>query len=222
MIPLRDNISHKHKPVVTVFLLIVNISVFGYELLLGAEAQSFIFALGFIPGRLFSEVSLSGKVIPLFSNMFLHASFLHLAGNCIYLWVFADNVEDRLGHFRFLGFYLVCGVAASLVHALFNLGSEIPAIGASGAIAGVLGAYFMFFPKARILTLLPIFIFWQIIEIPAFYFLGIWFLLQFIFGICSLGFRQCGGIAFWAHIGGFAMGAILVMRMAKQRRHYRR
>ncbi len=213
MIPLKDNIPHYRKPYVTVALLIINCAVFAIQLMMGRHMEQFIYMFGFVPVRLFSEVSVVVKTLPVLSSMFMHGSLLHLAGNMLFLWVFADNVEDRLGHFRFLIFYLACGVAATVVHTLFNLRSPLPTIGASGAIAGVLGAYFLLFPRARVLTLIPIFIFWQIVEIPAFFFLGFWFVFQFVLGLFSLGFDCCGGIAFWAHIGGFAAGIGLLFLM---------
>jgi len=152
--------------------------------------------------------------------MFMHANFLHLFGNCLYLWIFADNVEDRLGHLNFLIFYLLCGISATFVHTLFNLHSKIPTIGASGAIAGVLGAYFLMFPSARVLTLIPFFFFWEIVEIPAFFFLGFWFLYQFMLGVFSLS--ATGGIAFWAHIGGFVTGMFLLNLFYKKKFVYHR
>jgi membrane associated rhomboid family serine protease len=219
MIPLRDNIPHRRKPIVTTIILIINIVVFLYQLWLGRNSEYFIYTYGFIPHRLFLPASLKAKIFPLFSSMFLHAGFAHLAGNCLYLWIFADNVEDRLGHFNFLLFYLLCGISATLVHTLFNLGSKIPAVGASGAIAGVLGAYFLMFPGARVLTLIPFFLFWELVEIPAFFFLGFWFLYQFLLGMLSLG-RMGAGIAFWAHIGGFVAGILLLRLFIKRRRGY--
>ena len=218
MIPLRDNIPHRNKPIVTIALLLLNVLVFLYQLSLGTRVASFMMTYGFIPVRFSSSMSVAAKFLPLFTSMFLHGGFLHLAGNCLYLWIFADNVEDRLGHFNFLIFYLACGVAASLLHALFNLSSDIPAVGASGAIAGVLGAYFLMFPRARVVTLLPLFIFWQIVEIPAFFFLGFWFIYQFLFGIVTLG-SMGAGVAFWAHIGGFIAGILWVI-LLRGGRHY--
>lgn len=129
---------------------------------------------------------------------------MHLLGNSLYLWIFGDNVEDKLGHFNFLVFYLLCGVVANAAHFIMNIRSPVPAIGASGAIAGVLGAYFVMFPRSRVLTLLPFFVFWQIVEIPAFFFLGFWFIFQFFYGFMSIG--GASGVAFWAHIGGFLAG----------------
>jgi len=223
MIPLRDNIPHRRLPVVTTLLLIINISVFIYQhILLNPESlEKVIYLYGFIPQRLFlPQFSLKEKLVPLFTSIFMHAGFFHLLGNCLYLWIFADNVEDKLGHFNFLIFYISCGLIANLVHALFNLYSKIPAIGASGAIAGVLGAYFLMFPTARVLTLIPFFFIWEIVEIPAFFFLGFWFLYQFLLGVFSLG-RIGGGIAFWAHIGGFVAGFLLVKFFLKRRYYYR-
>ncbi|MCK4810077.1 MAG: rhomboid family intramembrane serine protease [Candidatus Omnitrophica bacterium] len=219
MIPLRDNISHRSTPIVTVSLIIVNILVFLYQLSLGSGLEKFIHSYAFVPVSLSLPLGLFPKVLPLFTSMFLHGGLMHLLGNMLYLWIFADNVEDRLGHFRFLVFYFVCGISASLIHALFNLSSKIPVVGASGAIAGVLGAYFLLFPRARVLTIIPIFIFWQVIEIPAFFFLGFWFLYQFFLGVVSIG-RVGAGIAFWAHIGGFAAGIVFLKLFLKKRVYY--
>ena len=143
--------------------------------------------------------------------MFLHGGWFHVGGNMLYLWIFGDNVEDRLGHVRFLFFYLLCGVAAGIAHIFTNPHSSAPTIGASGAIAGVLGAYFFLYPRAKVLTLLPLGIYFQIIELPAFFFLGFWLLIQSISGVASLAVRGevTGGIAWWAHIGGFVAGAAL-------------
>lgn len=220
MIPLRDNNLHAKTPVVTIALIAVNIAVFLYQLSLGGHLEEFINTFGFIPYRLHIGGSLFFKIIPFFSSMFLHAGIWHLLGNCLYLWIFGDNVEDRLGSFRFLAFYLLCGIAASSIHAAVNINSTVPAIGASGAIAGVLGAYFLLFPKARVLTLLPLFIFWQIIEVPAFFFLGFWFFYQCLLGISSLGIRDATGIAFWAHIGGFGAGILLLKIFLKEKNKY--
>ncbi|HDN85700.1 MAG: rhomboid family intramembrane serine protease [Candidatus Omnitrophota bacterium] len=219
MIPLRDDIPHRRKPIVTVVILAINICVYLYELFLGMELDNFVFRYGFIPYKLIMPLSVHAKLIPLFTSMFMHAGFLHLLGNSLYLWIFADNVEDRLGHFNFLIFYLLCGISASLIHALFNWGSKVPAVGASGAIAGILGAYFLMFPKARVLTLVPLFLFWEIVEIPAFFFLGFWFLYQFLLGLVSLG-RMGAGIAFWAHIGGFLSGVVFLRFFLKRRTYW--
>jgi membrane associated rhomboid family serine protease len=209
MIPLRDNIPHRRLPIITVMLILINIFVFIYELFLGDDLRNFIYLYGFVPQKLFLPISLKDKFFPLFSSMFLHGSWAHLLGNILFMWIFADNVEDRLGHFNFLIFYLSCGIIASLIHAFFNLGSKVPVVGASGAIAGVLGAYFTMFPYARVLTLVPFFIFWEVVELPAFFFLGIWFVYQFLLGLFSIG-SMGAGIAFWAHVGGFVGGIFLL------------
>jgi len=157
--------------------------------------------------------------MPFFTSMFLHAGWLHLVGNMWFLWIFADNVEDILGHFNFLIFYIACGLAASFAHFIVNLNSAVPAVGASGAIAGVLGAYIVMFPRARVLTLVPIFIFLEVVEIPAFVFLGIWFIYQFFLGMMSVG-SYGAGVAFWAHIGGFIAGVLLLNIFLKKRHYY--
>ena len=144
--------------------------------------------------------------------MFLHAGWLHLVGNMLYLWIFGDNIEDRLGHFTFLIFYLLCGLGAGVVHTLLNYQTVVPSIGASGAIAGVLGAYLVSYPRARVLTLVPIFVFVQFIEIPALLVLGFWFVMQFLYGAASLAATtpNSGGVAWWAHVGGFVVGMLLI------------
>jgi membrane associated rhomboid family serine protease len=150
--------------------------------------------------------------------MFLHAGWMHLIGNMWYLWIFGDNVEDRLGHFNFLLFYLLCGLAAGVVHTAANLDSTVPSLGASGAIAGVLGAYAVSYPFARVLTLVPIVFFFQVIEVPAIIILGLWFLLQFLSGASSITTSQAasGGVAWWAHIGGFIAGILLLAVFPKR------
>jgi membrane associated rhomboid family serine protease len=159
----------------------------------------------------------------LLTSLFLHGGWLHVGGNMLYLWIFGDNVEDRLGRIRFLVFYLLCGVAASGVHILANPHSTVPTIGASGAIAGVLGAYLLLYPGARVLTLIPLGFYLQVVQLPAFFFLGFWFLIQFISGAASLAARGggAGGIAWWAHIGGFAAGIILQFVFRKRQRRLR-
>jgi membrane associated rhomboid family serine protease len=155
--------------------------------------------------------------------MFLHGGFLHFAGNMLYLWIFGDNVEDRMGHGRFLVFYLLCGIAAALAQTIAAPSSVVPMVGASGAIAGVMGAYFVLYPRSRILTLVPIFFFIQIVEVPAIFFLGIWFIMQFLSGVGSIATatgEPAGGIAFWAHVAGFAagIGAVGVFRRRERQR----
>ena len=200
MIPLRDIIPSRTTPYVTVSVIVINALVFFYELSLGAETEEFVIAWGLVPAA-FSWVTV-------LTSMFIHGGFLHFAGNMLYLWIFGDNVEDRLGHGRFIVFYVLCGVSAALVQTIVNPESVVPMVGASGAIAGVMGAYFVLYPRSRILTLVPIFFFIQLIEIPAIFFLGLWFVMQFLSGVGSIATSTgaSGGIAFWAHVAGFAAG----------------
>jgi membrane associated rhomboid family serine protease len=206
MIPLRDVIPSRTTPVVTVTLISANVVAFVYELSLGPGLDRFLNAFGLVPA--------SFSVLTLFTSMFLHGGFLHVGGNMLYLWIFGDNVEDRMGHVRFLLFYLLCGVVAAVAQTFMEPGSIVPMVGASGAVAGVMGAYFVLYPQSKIVTLLPIFFFIQLIEVPAIVFLGLWFLLQFLSGVGSVaatGGASSGGIAFWAHVAGFAAGALGVL-----------
>src|ERR1043166_833073 len=216
MIPLRDVIPSRTTPYVTMSIIGLSVVVFLYEFALGPETNDFVLAFGLIPAA-FSWVTV-------FTSMFLHGGFLHVAGNMLYLWIFGDNVEDRMGHGRFAVFYLLCGTAAALAQTIINPDSLVPMVGASGAIAGVMGAYFVLYPRSRIVTLVPIFFFLQILEIPAIFFLGIWFLMQFLSGVGSIatatGGEPAGGIAFWAHVAGFAAGVsgvFLFRRPERQR-----
>lgn len=227
MIPLRDNIQSSTVPFVTYALIGANVLVFLFELSLGSNLQQFIHIFGVVPARVTTILHeapglIHFAVIPFFTSLFLHGGWLHLLGNMLYLYIFGDNVESALGHLRYLLFYLGCGVAASLVHMFFNFRSDIPTVGASGAIAGVLGAYFLFFPRAKVVTIVPIFFFIQIVEIPALLFLGLWFLIQFLSGSMSLGSgAAAAGVAWWAHIGGFSAGigyAIFRYRRTRERR----
>jgi membrane associated rhomboid family serine protease len=201
VIPLRDVIPSRTTPYVTIILIVVNVLVFLYQRALGPYVEEFVLQYGLVPAA-FSWIAV-------FTSMFLHGGYLHVGGNMLYLWIFGDNVEDRMGHGRFIVFYVLCGVAAALAQTIANPDSVIPMVGASGAIAGVMGAYFLLFPHSRILTLVPIFFFIQLIEVPAIFFLGIWFLMQFISGLGSIATSttgDMGGIAFWAHFAGFAAG----------------
>ncbi len=213
MIPIRDTIRSQTYPIVNIVLIAINVAVFLIELSQGQALDKFIFVYGLVPARysvpqFSSYFTVSQQVIAFLSFMFLHGGFLHLLGNMWSLYIFGDNVEDRLGHFRYLVFYLLCGLASGISHLALNWHSEIPTIGASGAIAGVMGAYFILYPKAKVLTLVPIFFFIQFVELPAFLFLGIWFLLQFLSAAGASA--QAGGIAWWAHIGGFIFGIIFL------------
>ncbi len=215
MIPLRDDNPVTTVPLVTRGLIALNIVVFVYEVLLGPDLRAFLFDWGFVPVRFtlavkYHDMPVLPAVLPVLSSMFLHGGWSHIIGNMWYLWIFGDNVEDRLGHAGFLVFYLACGVVAALLHYLTAPLAEVPMVGASGAIAAVLGAYIVTFPRARVFTLLPFFPFIQVVALPAFFVLGLWFLFQFVLGLGALGSTGGGGIAFWAHIGGFAAGAIVM------------
>ena len=213
MIPIRDTIRSETYPVVNSFIIAVNVLVFFLELSQGQGLDGFIKIYGLVPARysipqIAAYFTTGQQVLSFLTFMFLHGGFLHLLGNVWFLYIFGDNVEDRLGHFRYLVFYLLCGLASGISHLVINWHSMIPTIGASGAIAGVMGAYFILYPRAKILTLVPIFIFFQFIELPAFLFLGVWFLFQFLSAAGASA--QAGGIAWWAHIGGFVFGVIFL------------
>lgn len=218
MIPLRDNIPSSRRPLVTYTLIALNILFFLLALATGPLMPQFITTFGFIPARFFAiweahPEHYGALYLPLLTTMFLHGSWLHLIANMWTLFIFGDNVEDRLGHFRYLFFYLACGVAGTMLHAALAPTSWVPLVGASGAIAGVMGAYFLLFRRAMVLVFIPFFFVAPIVEVPAYVFLGVWFLLQFFSGAFSiLGPRaaQTGGIAFWAHVGGFVAGVVLI------------
>jgi len=216
MIPLRDIIPSRTTPYVTISLISLNVLVFLYELSLGRAVDAFTLYFGLVPAA-FSWVTV-------FTSMFLHGGILHVAGNMLYLWIFGDNVEDRMGHGRFVVFYLLCGVAAALAQTITAPDSVVPMVGASGAIAGVMGAYFVLYPKSRIVTLIPLFFFFQVIEVPAILFLGIWFVMQFLSGVGSIvttaGGGPAGGVAFWAHVAGFVAGisGVIVFRRPERQR----
>ena len=217
MFPLKDDIPSQHFPVVNLWLIVVNILSFVYQLSLGQELEAFILAHGFVPARFVAELTGNGlssaSYGPVFSAMFLHGDLLHVFSNLWMLWIFGDNVEDRLGHGRYLVFYLLCGVGAAFAQFWSNPQAQVPMIGASGAISGVLGAYFLLYPRARILTFIPIFILFYLVEIPAYFFIGFWFLLQFLQGAVqqvAVGRLAEGGVAWWAHVGGFVAGVFLL------------
>ena len=211
MIPLRDTIPAKNYPVVTHTLIGINILIFMVQMTQGAHLDRFIFTYGLVPARYtIDEVavyfSVFQQAFAFISFMFLHGGIWHLIGNLWFLYIFGDNVEDRLGHLRYIIFYLGCGIASGAAHLLINRYSTVPTIGASGAIAGVMGAYFLCFPKSKILTLIPILFIPWFVEISAFFFLGAWLLYQLIRAIGIIG--NVGGIAWWAHIGGFVFGMV--------------
>lgn len=221
MVPIRDDNPTQITPYVTYALIVINILVFVYELSLqGSGLEAFLRDWAVIPSEL--TAALSGQAIvqgppellTLVTSQFLHGGLLHVGGNMLYLWIFGNNVEDRMGHVRFIAFYLICGVLASLAQWFFSQGSTIPSLGASGAIAGVMGAYFLKFPNARVLTILPLGILLLPVRIPAIFFLGFWFVQQALYGLASINAptnigMESGGVAYWAHAGGFVFGALL-------------
>jgi membrane associated rhomboid family serine protease len=203
MFPLSDVIPSRTPPIVTIGFIAINVLVFVHELLLPPEAlEEFMLRYALIPAW-FSWPTV-------FTSMFLHAGFWHVVPNMLYLWIFGDNVEDRLGHARYLAFYLMAGVVAALAQRAINPYSTVPMVGASGAIAGVMGAYFVLYPQSRVLAAVFVLIFFDVVEIPAIFFLGLWFLLQLLSGVGSLATNAAGGgVAFFAHVGGFVAGLIV-------------
>jgi membrane associated rhomboid family serine protease len=220
MIPIQDNVPSRSIPLVTWGLILLNGLVFLQELAMPQEQLELLIALlGMVPSRLGSD---AGAWWTLLTCMFLHGSWMHFIGNMWTLYLFGDNVEDRMGPVRFIVFYLLCGVAASLTHYLANPGSTIPTIGASGAIAGVLAAYFLLFPTARIITLVLVGFLPFLFEVPAIVYLGIWFVSQLFSGVLSLVSTQYyAGVAWWAHVGGFVAGVVLLPLFKKSRKQYR-
>lgn len=218
MIPLGDSIRSLSRPVVSYSIIAVCLAVWLGEIL----SPDHLARYAFVPGDLISpaawrELGMVGIILRLFTSMFMHdpSGPWHLGFNMLFLWVFGDNVEDRMGHGRFAVFYLLCGTIAALAHSLLSLFSDIPILGASGAIAGVLGAYFVLFRGARVRALVPIFFLFTVMEIPAVVFLGLWFIFQLFSGFGTLG-GSGGGVAFWAHIGGFVAGYVLARAFARQ------
>ncbi len=214
MIPLHDDNPTQHPPVVTVGLIVVCVLVFLWQVSLSYPAQiRLVQGLGFIPAVLFTdlqraqEIDMVPGVVTVFTSMFLHGGFLHLIGNMLFLWIFGNNVEDAMGHVRFLVFYLVCGVAAAVAQAAFDPVSQVPMIGASGALSGVLGAYFLLHPRAKVLVLVPVGFY--LLRIPAAILLGGWLLIQIVSALSSVA-DGGGGVAWLAHIGGFLGGLVLV------------
>ena len=215
MFPLKDNIPARVFPVVNIALIAVNLLFFVYAASQGEMVGHLFEQHGFIPARFLANtdfVFTPGRLLPVFSSMFLHGSVMHLFGNMWMLWIFGDNVEDAMGHGRYLLFYLLCGVASVMAQTVAAPVSMVPMVGASGAISGVLGAYFCLYPRARILTFLPLIIFFYLVEIPAYVFLGLWFLMQFLQGWAQVAgdVASSAGVAWWAHVGGFGAGVLLI------------
>ena len=216
-IPLKDINPSRSYPVVNISLILLNIVVFLYQFTLTPhQFKVFVLANSMVPARIpaffAGNTGFEVAFLPFLTSMFLHSGLAHIGGNMLFLWIFGDNIEDFFGHLPYLLFYLVCGLGAGLLHVLFNLSSTVPALGASGAISGVMGAYMLLYPRARVLTLVFIFL----VPIPAVIILGYWFLLQFLAGISALGASASGGVAWWAHTGGFLLGMLLT-QLVKRR-----
>lgn len=213
MIPLRDDNPTRTTPFVNYALIAACVLVFLWEAALGPRMEAAVYSFGFIPDVLLGDAQLPAdlSVVPpwltIFTSMFLHGSWMHLIGNMLYLWIFADNVEDRLGHGRFIVFYVLCGVAAAMAQALPDPGSQVPMVGASGAISGVLGAYLLMYPRAHVLVLVPLGVFTQLTRLPAMLVLGLWFAMQLLSEMFA---SEGAGVAFRAHIGGFVAGLVLL------------
>jgi membrane associated rhomboid family serine protease len=217
MIPLHDDNPTEINPIVTIALIVVCSLVFLYQASLPDRVgEAFVFSYGAIPAVIFGheESPLEGAVgfpvtLTLLTSMFLHGGWMHLIGNMLYLWIFGNNIEDVMGHVKFIIFYVVCGILAAISHALTDPSSAVPMVGASGAISGVLGAYLLLFPRAQVLVLIPLGLFTRTMYVPAGFVLGFWFVLQLLSGGMSLG-RGGGGVAFFAHVGGFVAGMALI------------
>lgn len=224
MIPLRDTIPSRTFPYVTILLITFSGIIFLLEKPLLTLMPDFISIFGIIPTKYFylssqNDLGIITRFFPFLSSIFLHGSWFHVIWNVWFLWIFGDNVEDHFGHLKYLLFYVTCGVLAGIAHVYMNPESSVPTIGASGAIAGVMGAYIFLYPRARVLTLIPIFLIFPIIHIPAYVFLGFWFLIQFLSGFVSLNISgDYGGVAWWAHIGGFMAGLVTVILIFPHRR----
>ena len=208
MIPIRDEIKTHRTPIVNYALVVINVLVFLWMFLNSGNLESIYYEYALIPSNFLNGIDL-GDVKDIFTSMFMHGGWMHLIGNMLYLWIFGDNIEDRLGHIGYLIFYLAGGIAAALLQTLIRPSSQIPMVGASGAIAGVLGAYLVMYPNSRVYTFIPIGFYARVRLVPAVVVLGLWFLLQLISGVGSLGALDQGGTAYFAHIGGFIFGLIV-------------
>ena len=217
MIPIRDGIPTRRIPVINYLLIIANILVFVFIWMAGSDQETLVYEFAMIPAN-FTDGAISvGDVFDIFTSMFIHAGIAHIAGNMLYLWIFGDNVEDTMGHFKYIIFYLIGGLVASLTHLATNPGSQLPTVGASGAIAAVLGAYLVLYPRSHIATFIPIGFFLRLAMLPASIVLVLWFVMQLFSGFLSLGGPDVGGTAFWAHIGGFVAGVLMGL-MSKPKR----
>jgi len=222
MIPFKDDNPVTIFPFVTIGLISLNTLVFILQAFHPVGMEEIVFAYGAVPSYLlgFKDVQPIHPILTLFTSMFMHGGLFHLAGNMLYLWIFGNNIEDKLGHIRFIIFYLLSGVVAAFSHAITEPSSMIPMIGASGAVSGILGAYLLLFPRARVHTLIFLGFFIQVIRLPALIVLGFWFIIQFINSILSKGLEAQGGVAWFAHIGGFLFGLLMIKVFLMTRRRY--
>ena len=232
MIPIKDDTPRFSTPYITYFLIALNTVIFLYEVLgFGPHARNqLMFQFGIVPARItglmggMRHFSAETALLPILTSMFLHASWLHLIGNMWVLWIFGDNIEDYLGHFVYIVFYLLSGLAAAIAHILLNAGSVLPTVGASGAIAGVMGAYLILYPRAKVLTLVPLIVIFTFWWLPAWIVLGYWFVIQFFSGAATavvVSHQTTGGVAFWAHVGGFVAGIVMIKLFPARARQLR-
>ncbi|MEF9475328.1 MAG: rhomboid family intramembrane serine protease [Candidatus Mariimomonas ferrooxydans] len=221
MIPFKDDNPISIFPFVTIGLIILNILVFILQVIYPADPRQIVFAYGAIPHFIltFKDVQPVHPFLTVFTSMFMHGGLLHLGSNMLYLWIFGNNIEDKLGHTKFILFYILCGVAATYSHAVTDPSSVIPMVGASGAVSGILGAYLLLFPHARVHTLIFLFFFIQVVRLPALFVIGFWIAIQFINGIISKGLINQGGVAWFAHIGGFVFGILMVKIFLRSKKH---
>jgi len=225
MIPLRVDILRSRTALCNLLLITLNLFAFFYELSLSPKAgQALVYTFGLIPAHeqfLFARhggLGVAQMVIPMITSMFLHGGWMHLLGNMLFLWVFGGSVEDALGHAQYFIFYFICGIGAALTHIVFNWGSKVPTVGASGAISGVMGAFIVLYPRSKVTTLIPALFLFFTVRIPAVLMLGYWFFLQLFSGVASVAAANQSGVAWWAHVGGFVLGAILVIGERRQLR----
>ncbi len=219
MLPLRDNVPRRRKPIITGIIIIINIIIYLWQSALDPfQLRVFLYDFGLVPEVFIENALISSYTI--LTSIFLHGGFGHLIGNMWILALFGDNVEDRMGRLSFLGFYILSGIVANFIHLLFNTGSTVPTIGASGAVAGIMAAYVFLFPLARVVSVIPIFFFPYIISVPALFFIGIWFITQVYYGTIGLTLGNAGGVAWWAHIGGFIFGAIFYRFFLRKKLRY--
>ncbi len=220
MIPFKDDNPTHHFPIMTIALITANLAVFIFEFLSPSDHQRLAYAYGAIPHALltFDTLQPVHPLITIFTSMFMHGGLFHLGSNMLYLWIFGNNIEDKLGYVKFIIFYLLCGVVAAYAHAFINPASTVPMIGASGAVSGILGAYILLFPHARIHTLVFFIFFVQVVKLPAIIVIGFWIGIQFLNGLFSHGTATHGGIAWFAHIGGFIFGILIIKSFMKNKR----